>query len=242
MRTPAAVLSLFLLVGSNLFAAPEDLSTTPVQQDAKWAVKWWMPRHEEKLAAAKSQEKIDLLFIGDSITHGWENAGKATWAKYYAPRNAFNIGFSGDRTEHVLWRLQNGAVDNMKPKVAVIMIGTNNVGHRKEASELTAKGVKAILDELKVRLPETKILLLAIFPRGPAKDHPMRKINDATNEMLAAFADGKRVTFLSINDTFLDDDGNLPKEIMPDRLHPKQEGYRLWAEAMEPTLKKLLGE
>ena len=182
------------------------------------------------------------VFIGDSITHGWENAGKETWQKYYAPRNAFNIGFSGDRTEHVLWRLQNGAVDGIAPKVAVMMIGTNNAGHRQEASDETAEGIKAILDDLETRLPETKVLLLAIFPRGNLPDHKLRKLNDATNAKIADYADGKRVFFLDIASAFLDDTGKLPKPIMPDFLHPRQKGYALWAEAMEPKLKALLGE
>ena len=125
-----------------------------------------MPRHEAKLAERKAMGKVDLLMIGDSITHGWEDTGKQTWDKYYANRNALNLGFSGDRTEHVIWRFQNGAIDDIDPKLAVIMIGTNNTGHRQENAEHTAVGIKRIIYELQIRLPETKILLLGIFPRG----------------------------------------------------------------------------
>ena len=212
-------------------------------QDAKWAVKWWMPRHKQKLEEVKKAEgKIDLVLLGDSITHYWEKSGKEVFKKFYGDRNTLNLGFSGDRTEHVLWRLQHGAVDGIKPKLVVLMIGTNNAGHRNEKSEDTAAGIKAILDELKKRLPETKILLLAIFPRGEKPDNPKRKLNDATNQIIKTYADGKRVHWLNINDQFLTEDGILPKEIMPDRLHPKKKGYRIWAEAMEPTVKKLMGE
>ena len=218
------------------------LSIVPEIQDAEWAVKWWMPRHEEKLAEKEKMEKVDLLMIGDSITHGWEEAGRETFAKYYKDRNTLNIGFSGDRTEHVLWRFKNGAIDGIKPKLAVVMIGTNNTGHRKEDPKTTALGIQFILAELKNRLPETKVLLLAVFPRDEKPTGEFRSINTKLNEMIKEFADEKHVWFLDINSSFLDKDGNLPKDIMPDLLHPNQKGYEIWAEAMEPSVKKLLDE
>jgi len=212
-------------------------------QTAKWAVKWWGPRHDQKVAEVKQRAgQVDLLFIGDSITHGWENAGKGVWKKYYEPRRAFNIGFSGDRTEQVIWRLQHGEVEGISPKLAVVMIGTNNTGHRKDPADQTAAGVAAILKELEQRLPGTKVLLLAIFPRGATQDDPLRQLNTQINERLAKMDDGKRVHFLSINPVFLKDDGTLPQSIMPDLLHPNPKGYQLWAEAMEPHIKKLMGE
>ena len=164
------------------------------------------------------------------------------WEQYYAKRHALNIGFSGDRTEQVIWRLQHGEVDGIAPKLAVIMIGTNNTGHRQDKPEHIALGIKAILGELAQRLPETKCLVLAIFPRGPDANDPLRKINDATNEIIKGYADGKRVFFLDINEKFLDQDGTLPKSIMPDLLHPNEKGYEMWADAMEPTIEKLMGE
>jgi beta-glucosidase len=211
----------------------------PEVQTADWAQSWWGKRHEEKLQEKKSRGQIDLLMLGDSITHGWEGGGKAIWEKYYAPRKALNLGFSGDRTEHVLWRLQHGEVDGISPRLAVIMIGTNNAGHRQEKSEDTAAGVRAILEELRTRLPETKCLVLAIFPRGEKTDDPLRQLNDATNRILEGYADGQRVFFLNLNDRFLEADGTLPKSMMPDLLHPNENGYAIWAEAMEPTIEKL---
>ena len=157
-----------------------------------------------------------------------------------ASRKALNLGFSGDRTEQVIWRLQHGEVDGIAPKLVVIMIGTNNAGHRKEKSEDTAAGVKAILDELGKRLPDTKCLVLAIFPRGAKPDDELRQLNDATNKILATYADQKRVFFLDINDKFLTADGTLPTDLMPDLLHPNEKGYAMWAEAMEPTVEKML--
>ena len=221
----------------------EILALKPEVQTAKWAQQWWMPRHKQKLADLKKQKRVDLLFIGDSITHSFESGGKAVWEKYYAPRHAFNIGFSGDRTEQVIWRLQNGAVEGITPKLAVIMIGTNNTGHRKDKPEHTAAGIKKIIAELQQRLPKTKILLLAIFPRDEKPDGPNRKINDGINEIIKKYADDtKQIYFLDIGDKFLDDQGILPKSIMPDRLHPNAKGYEIWAEAMEPTIQSLMGE
>ena len=219
-------------------------SVTAEVQTARWAVKWWQKRHIEKIALKKKMGKVDLLLIGDSITHGWDDRGKAgeTWDTYYAKRNTLNIGFSGDRTEHVLWRLQNGAVDDISPKLAVLMIGTNNAGHRREASAETALGVKAILAELAKRLPKTKVLLLAIFPRGADDNDALRKLNMGTNKIIRTYADNKRVFFLDINASFLDAKRTLPRAIMPDLLHPNKKGYELWAKAMEPTIKELMGE
>lgn len=217
-------------------------AVTPEVQTADWAQSWWSKRHEEKLKEKEALKEVNLLMIGDSITHGWEGSGKKVWDKYYAKRQTLNIGFSGDRTENVLWRLQHGAVDGISPKLAVIMIGTNNTGHRMDKPEEIAAGVKAILTELEKRTPATKCLVLAIFPRGPNSEDSMRKINDATNEIIKGFADGQRVFYLNINDKFLEADGTLPKSIMPDLLHPQEEGYAIWAEAMEPTIAKLMEE
>ena len=218
------------------------LATIPEVQTAEWAKSWWMPRHEEKLEQKKSMGEVDLLMIGDSITHGFEGGGKAMWEKYYAPRKALNLGFSGDRTEQVIWRLQHGAVDGISPKLAVIMIGTNNTGHRQDPAAETALGIKQIIQELQDRLPKTKILLLAVFPRGATADDKLRVLNEEINDRIEKLADDKTIYFLNINDQFLDDDGALPKAIMPDLLHPNAEGYVLWAEAMEPSIAKLMGE
>lgn len=219
-----------------------NLAVVPDVQTAEWAVEWWMPRHEQKLAERKVMKDVDLLMIGDSITHSWENGGKDVWDKMYAHRKAFNIGFSGDRTENVLWRLDHGAVDDISPKLAVIMIGTNNAGHREESPHHTAEGVRAILDDLEVRLPESKILLLGIFPRGKDGKDTFRKLTVATNGLIKEFADEKRVFWLDIGSEFLNEDGTLPESIMPDFLHPNEKGYEIWANAMEPSIKKLLGE
>ncbi len=221
---------------------PQFPAVTPEVQTAEWAKNWWMPRHEQKLAEKKDMGQVDLVMIGDSITHGWEGAGKEVWDKYYASRKTLNLGFSGDRTEQVLWRLDHGAMEGITPKLAVIMIGTNNTGHRQDPAEQTAAGVQAIVERVSKLTPETKVLLLAIFPRAAQADAAPRKLNDAINEKIKAMADGEKVFYLDINKSFLDDQGNLPADVMPDLLHPNAEGYQRWAEAMEPTIKKLMGE
>lgn len=231
---------------ASLHTCPDykTLSVTPGMLNEWWSIDWWLPRHEQKLADAKAIKekggKIDLLFVGDSITQGWEKEGAATWKKYYAKRNAFNIGFSGDRTENVLWRLQHNAVDGMNPKVAVVMIGTNNTGHRHEDPATTAVGIKKVIDELQQRLPDTKILLLAIFPRDEKPDGKLRLINEKTNALIKQYGDNKKVFFADINQAFLTKEGVLPKSVMPDLLHPNEKGYAIFAKALEPHVKRLL--
>ncbi len=204
--------------------------------------KWWQNRHQAKLKELKKLEEVQLLWIGDSITHSWENGGKKVFAKYYAKRKPFNIGYSGDRTEHVLWRLQNGEVKGINPKLIVMMIGTNNTGHRKDKPEHTAAGIKAILGEISKRMPESRVLLLGVFPRDRKADGKMRQINNGINEIIKDFADDKKVFFLDIGEKFLAEDGTLPKSIMPDALHPNEKGYQIWAEAIELHVAKLMGE
>jgi len=195
-----------------------------------------------------------LVFLGDSITAGWNGRGKKVWEKYWAPMKAANFGIGGDRTEHILWRLQNGNYDGLKPKLTVLMIGTNNTGHQgrpmKEhngaiytsSAEQTAEGVTAIVKLLKQKQPQMKILLLAIFPRGANKDDNKRQQNEAINKRISKLADGKTVYYLDINQKFLESDGTLSKGIMPDLLHPNAAGYQIWTEAIEGKVKELMAK
>jgi len=233
----------FLKEGEANIGCPDSatLSVTPAMLNEHWAVSWWEDRHKDKLEQVKAGN-IDLVFIGDSITQGWEKEGLKAWEKFYGKRNALNLGFSGDRTENVLWRLDHGEVDGISPKVAVLMIGTNNTGHRLEKTEYTAAGIKKILDTLKEKLPKTKVLLLAIFPRAEQPNHFQRLHNKEINKLIAGYADNKHTYFLNINKHFLDDKGVLQKDIMPDLLHLNEKSYGIWAEKMEPTLKKLLAK
>lgn len=226
----------FLFLAGSLHAqeAPMHSAVKPVPRDGGW-----MKRHESFNERVK-KGNVDLIFIGDSITQGWEGAGKNVWAKYYTPRNAVNLGIGGDRTQHVLWRLENGNIEGISPKLAVIMIGTNNSGDN--TSREIADGVEAIVKKLRKELPETKLLVLGIFPRGADKNDKRRQVNEGANELIAKLADDKNIFYLDIGDKFLADDGTLSREVMPDLLHLNEKSYTTWAESIEPTVAKLMGE
>jgi len=221
-------------------------SATPAMLDESWAVDWWRPRHEQKLEEKRKLVAAgtppEIVFIGDSITQGWEKEGQEVWQQNYASHHALALGFGGDRTENVLWRLQHGEIDGIAPKVAVLMIGTNNTGHRAEDPKTTAAGIRRLLDEIHRRLPKTKVLLLAIFPRAEKPDDYLRGINERVNKIIASYADGRSVHFLDINAQLLNPDGTLSKDVMPDLLHPNARGYSIWQRAMDPTLQKLLDQ
>ena len=206
----------------------------PVPRDGRW-----MKRHES-MNSRVAEGNVDLVFIGDSITQGWEGRGKAIWAEYYGDRNAVNLGIGGDRTQHVIWRLQNGNLKGIHPKAAVIMIGTNNSGDN--TAEQIAEGVTKIVQILRETTPQTKILLLATFPRGANPKDARRMVNESSNAMVSDLAKDPSVYYLDIGNQFLEDDQTLSREIMPDLLHLSEEGYEIWAKSIEPTLKKLLSQ
>ncbi len=236
--------ALLLLLASACGTAPSLLdravplheATAPKIHDAR------MDRFEEMARRAKASPDAAIVFVGDSITEGWEGAGREVWAERYAPRGALQLGVGGDRTEHVLARLDAGQLDGLHPRVLVLMIGTNNTGHRREAPERIADGVTAILQQCMRRLPDTRILLLAIFPRGATPDDAMRRNNEAANRLLRELADGDRIRWVDLAPGFLEPDGSLSKSVMPDLLHLSPDGYRRWADAMEPELARLLAE
>src|SRR5207248_1459545 len=175
---------------------------------------------------------VDVLFLGDSITQGWEGNGREVWKENFEPLKAANFGIGGDQTQHVLWRITEGKeLEGIDPKAAVLMIGTNNIGS--DSAEQIAEGVKAIVAELRKQKPRMKVLLLGVFPRsgpGVAKEDkvcPADKLQPkvrAINERLAKLDDGKDVKYLDIGDKFLDQSGGLPREIMPDLLHLSAKG------------------
>ena len=198
----------------------------------------WRDR-DRSISQRAQQGDADLAFIGDSITQGWEGNGKQVWDKFYGNRKPINLGIGGDRTEHVIWRLTQGNLGKIQPKVAVLMIGTNNTGHSMQDPQQVADGVERILEILEQRLPDTKVILHGIFPRGPHPLDAMRLNNLAINQMIRRLADGERVRFLEIGEAFLEPDGSISETIMPDRLHLSTEGYERWAAALEPTLQEL---
>jgi lysophospholipase L1-like esterase len=239
LRFPRIVLALAVSFGVVTVALAAEEAKLPSTVKPVSKAGGWMDRHN-KMNERVKQGNVDLLMIGDSITHGWEGAGKDVWKKFYDPRNAVNLGIGGDQTQHVLWRLGNGNLEGIKPKLAVIMIGTNNAGGNKP--EEIADGIKAIVGRLQTKVPGIKVLVLGIFPRGADDKDRLRQVNMKTNEIIAKLADDKAVFYLDIGEKFLQKDRTLTKEIMPDLLHLSPKGYTIWAESIEPTVVKLMGE
>lgn len=211
---------------------------------------WWIARHAENIAAIeaandpKKGQKIELLMVGDSITHNFDKGGpgEEVWKKHFIPLNALNLGFGGDRTNHVLWRLNHLPKLKTPPKVASLMIGTNNICWGSDQPKQAADGVQVIAKKLNEMYPEMKILVLGVFPRRRTLDHPHRKeiieLNSYLPELLKEIPN---VNYLDIGQKFLDANGFLSEEMMPDTTHPSKKGHEIWAESIMPTLKKLMG-
>jgi len=189
--------------------------------------------------AKQNPGDYDIEFIGDSITQGWERAGQNVWQEYYGSRKTINMGVGGDRTQHVLWRFNHGQLDGIKAKVAVVMIGTNNSNKEDNTEAEILAGVEAIVGQIRIRQPDTKIILLGIFPRGHTFSTQRGKILQV-NQALARLDDGANIFYMDFGSKLIENDGTISKSIMPDFLHPNEAGYRIWAAATEPKIKELL--
>jgi len=240
-----AIFSTLVSVAYAQESKKENSATKPAPRD-----KGWEKRHETFVGIAK-RGNVDLLFLGDSITDAWGGEGHGMggghkiFTSKFVPMKAANFGIGGDRTQHVIWRLQNGELDGIKPKVVQLMIGTNNSNGSDNTAEEIADGVKGIIDEIKKKSPSTKVLLLAVFPRNTGKDDAAKKIQkdkiDKVNSIISKLDDGgKSVKFLDIGSKFKDASGALPKELMPDQLHLSEKGYEIWANAVEGVLTSML--
>ena len=259
MKITALAISALLLASLSLQAeAPKTKPAAPAVKPAAPAVKLppqapdvpaqkfgpdgkvnpgFVSAHERFVKIAQ-EGKAQLVFLGDSITAGW-GSKQDIWKKAFGAYTPANFGIGGDRTQHVLWRIQNGELETIKPKAVVIMIGTNNVGS--DPAEGIAKGVTAIVETVRAKQPQAKILLLAVFPRGEkASPNPGRDKLKQVNAIIAKLDDGKHVHFLDIGEKFLQPDGSLTKEIMPDFLHLSAAGYQIWADAISPKLADLM--
>ena len=209
----------------------------------------FLQRHESFLARGRAGP-IGVLFLGDSITAGWAKVPHI-WEHYYGAEQAANFGIGGDRTQHVLWRIENGELDGIAPKVVVLLLGTNNSSSH-TAPEIAA-ALRKIVDAIRTKLPRTRVLLLGIFPRGarrgPDGTIPAAAEAEAANRQqviaevnrdLAKLDDGQQVRFLDFGAVFLGQDGRIPFSLMPDQLHLSAAGYQLWADAMQPLLREML--
>ncbi len=202
----------------------------------------WLKQHEGYVATAAKGE-IDLLFLGDSITALWDKTAPGVWSRHFAPRKAANFGIGGDRTQNLLWRIDHGELDGIKPKVVVVMIGTNNLPWQLEDQIL--EGIKAVIDRVRAKLPDSKILLLGLTPRGLNRDtHQATTPPDprikALNARLAKLEDAPKLRYLDLGPALLDEAGQLLQANQPDFLHLSRKAYQAWADAMEPILWEMM--
>jgi beta-glucosidase len=225
-------------------------SDNPAVRPAARSERW--QNDHSKREARLQKGRVDILLVGDSITHGWKRHPELL-KKCFDGQQVVNLGQPADKTENILWRLTNHDMGKITPQVAIVMAGTNNSNNDEYTKEAIAGGVEAIVQLLRAKLPETKILLLGIFPRGSREQrigikngltesemNPQWEKIDRVNRMIETLADGENVVYLNINSVFLNDSGALPVTVMPDLLHPNDKGYELWGSAMMPTLEKMI--
>lgn len=216
-----------------------DIPTHSATIPTKSPKDWWLRYHNRYNDLAK-QGNIDLLFIGDSITNNWTDAGRDVYKQFYAHRNVAHFGVNSDTTQNVLWRLDHTDYSNLKPKLVILMIGTNNSGSN--TSTEIAQGITAIAQRIRKYMPQSKLLILGIFPRGEKPTNPLRLVNVGTNSIIKYLHNNDMIHYLDIGDAFLTKDGILTKQISPDSVHLTPRGYSLWANAIEPKVIQLMNE
>ncbi len=241
--------TLFLLAAASAVLAapptldiPEHSATLPKPRDESW-----IERHE-LIKRHAARNPVDLVFLGDSIVHQWMVKARDVWEEYYGERDAVNFGCGGDRTEQILWRIDDGAFDDIRPSLVVLQVGTNNTrakhGNPTNSAQEIADGVAAIVLRLRTKLPQARILVLGMFPRGIGGPQlRVRRLIAAANEILEEMMAGQDgVVYLDISNRFTEEDGTISREVMADYLHPTRHGYRIWAAAIEDVVKELLGD
>ncbi len=197
------------------------------------------PDQHLRLLQVIKKHDLDVLFLGDSLVSFWQTQGPVSWEKL-APYKPANLGVAGDRTEHLLWRITNGELSNIEPKLVVILIGTNNIGQcGDERPEWVAKGIEKIVATVHAYLPSSRVLLLAIFPRN-GRGSRERKIVSLVNAQIQTLGNGNDTLFLDIGPHFLNSDGNIPPDVMADQLHLTAKGYEIWLQNMKPLLDTIL--
>ena len=232
-RLICSLLGLLFAAGcgaSKQAASPTAVAArTPTTRETRW-----MTKHDQHVARAR-QGNISIVLLGDSITEGWY---MPLFRQHLAPLNAANFGISADRTEHVLWRVQNGALDGYSARKIVLMIGTNNLkqGSVTYSPSDVAGGVRAILDEIQKRQPQAKVLLMSVLPRQPQVEQMAERVAQ-TNVLLKQLADGQRVQFVDLARDFVNDSGQIRTELyQKDLLHLSPQGYEVWLQRILPLL------
>lgn len=241
MNKLATTLCIAACAVQTALSAPVNPGTVPVPNPD--SLKGPDSRINRRLAETRARHH-EVVFMGDSITHFWEEAGKDVLAKEFADWDILNLATSGDRTEHTLWVIDQVDWKTLSPSVVMLMIGTNNRSaerYKTETAPDTFEGVKAVVDALRKQSPQTRILLLPIFPRGADGADILRIHSSQVNALLPTLCDGKTIRWIDFNHRFLDatDGTTLHNAIMPDQLHPGPQGYQIWADAVKATLKQL---
>lgn len=236
------------LILALLIAPPQVPATPPTDEVVLPPCMIPAPRTDD-FGAARQQQVLDrvrqakgpvpVVFIGDSITQGWEEAGAPIWRQDFEPLGAVNLGVGGDRTEHVLWRLQQTPLTALQPRVVVLMIGTNNASTGRDSGPLIARAVHAVVDRLVEQCPQAQVLVLDIPPRGQVMN-PLRGLVLQVNQAFAVGPWPDRVRFLRVADGFVRGDGTIDAAIMPDFLHFSEQGYRRWSEGIAPAVREHL--
>ena len=201
---------------------------------------WFHALQKHRAEAADGQGEFDLVFLGDSITRGWEGNGRTVLADLRKTYKILPLGIGGDRVQHNIWRVRNGELSGYTTKAVMLMIGTNN--NYGDNPSGVAAGIKQLLADIREKQPGAKIVLCPVCPRGEKPTDKMRQQNAAVNAIIKNYADGKDVLWLDFTDKYLQADGTISKDLMPDFLHPKEEGYRIWAEAARPLFKAICGK
>jgi len=242
------------LVGAGALLGAADRVPVAATPLARQDTPWWRARHQEKLAELRGR-RVDLVWLGDSITEDWEKQGPPewrdfapVWQRFYGGRHAVNLGFRGDNTSHLLWRMRNGELDGIHPKAAVVLIGANNLGRVHWSAPQTLAGIVAVVDELRSRLPDTRILLLGILPSVRSK-YVSRTANAVNRELAERYPPGGDVTFMDLSRLFMRDGQVDRTQFFDDQLdppdpplHPTAQAQERIAEAIEPTLAAMLGD
>lgn len=213
---------------------PRHGATTPVERKG---AKWWVKRNRE-LNALGREGTASLVLYGDSLMEGWEHMGRHALAQSFGTYETVVMGMGGDGTPHALWRAKNGNFKNLRPRVVVIMIGTNDLESQSEQE--IVDGITAVAQAVNAITPDSKILLLGLFPRGEDRAHHLRAPIQRVNEGMQKLADDETIYYRDFGALLLDEDGTARREIQPDHLHLSREGYRVWAAALAPVVAELM--
>ena len=228
------ITSIFIVV--CMTQAGDGSAITPTAREG-----WALARHNHINEVVQEHKgQVEVVFIGDSITQGWEGAGAKVWKTSFKKFRSLNLGIGGDRTEHLLWRFDHGNLDGIEPQVAVVMIGTNNFGYRQDSTEEVYEGIVEVVKKLIESEPQVKVLLLDIFPRGASFNGMRGELLQVNQALQATFNKNDQVTYFPIGHLFIDPDGSISKEIMPDQLHLSELGYQRWADAVVPQITSML--